>query len=74
MSARRMSPEHAGAVRVQLDALLASLEQYDEISGITGDIPVMQLLARLHEARGAALQVEQRPLLPQRTGVRLGKS
>lgn len=77
MSAR-MSAHLAGAVRAQLDALIASLDEYDEPTADQPDVPVLQLLARLHEAAGAARQIELRPEsvvlpVPLPRGVRLGK-
>lgn len=59
-----MTRAEGTALRVQLDALLGSLERHDKPAMLAGDIPVQQLLARLWEARQAASEIETRPALP----------
>jgi hypothetical protein len=59
-----MTSAEGTALRVQLDALLGSLERYDRAAMVAGDVPVQQLLARLWEARQAASEIETRPELP----------
>jgi hypothetical protein len=71
-----MLPEEGAAMRVQLDSMLAALEQFDQEAAEVGDGPVMTMIARLHEARAAAVVIETRGLRQKREhkGVRLVKT
>jgi hypothetical protein len=54
------------AWRTQLDAMLNVLttggpDSIDQAAAEAQDLPVMRLIARLHEARAAAITIETRP-------------
>lgn len=55
-----LSPFEGAAMRVQLDAMLNVLTHADEEAAKVDDRPVSRLVARLHEARAAAQEIEDR--------------
>ena len=55
-----MDANQGAALRFQLDGLLGSLTQVDQMAGVRDDRAVLQLVARLHEAREAAVEIETR--------------
>ena len=77
-----MNHTEGAAWRIQLDAMLAVLGTFDEEAAECDDHDVKALVARLHEARSAAMSIETRhqpstvppPRNPAYRGVKLAKS
>lgn len=69
-----MDQAQGAAIHHQLDALVKSLEPLDQAASEADDHDVRALLARLYEARQAALKIAcRRSLLVAPQGVRLTK-
>lgn len=72
-----MLPEEGAAMRVQLDSVLAALNDFSQDATECGDHDVLDLIARLRQARRAAHAIETRlapqPLAQGRRGVSLVK-
>mgnify|MGYP001569842894 CR=1 FL=1 len=57
------APEGAAA-EIQLNAMIASLDGFDQDATDAGDTAVTRLIARLYEAREAASEIAMRPQFP----------
>lgn len=69
-----MGRPEGGAVRVQLDAMLAALRDYDRPAAEAGDDAVIRLLHSLYTAAQAAGEIERRDApKPQYQGVIMGR-
>lgn len=69
-----LSTFEGAAIRVQLDAMIKALTQVDDYAAEVDDKVTLRLIARLHEARAAAREIEDRdPALLLYKGVRLNK-
>lgn len=76
-----MGQAEGAAWRVQLDAMIRSLDTANEQAGEHGDETVLRMIANLYAAREAASEIEMRPVpgrkpapvIPLRRGVSLVK-
>jgi hypothetical protein len=57
-----MNRSEGAAVRVQLDGMIRALDGFAVQAGEHGDNAVLELLARLHDARDVARRIETRGL------------
>lgn len=60
MTQQVMNQAEGAVLRIQLDSMIGALAQFDALAGDAGDEDVLQLIARLYEARDAAAAIEQR--------------
>lgn len=65
MTQQVMNQAEGAVLHLQLDSMVKALTTFDTMAGEAGDADVLKLIAKLYEAREAALRIAcRRPLTP----------